>query len=244
MRKIATILFCFLFWIIGLTAGDHTLRNFDVQKGKKEYFIVKPKNYESLLKSLKIDTLVYIGQKYYENADDMIAKGYQYEHWEKKMVQRTVPDETYGVIQQLMNKDTLHKNVRYNILHLDVLIDREGNYLSVSFRISDNLIKALTDVQLQQISDAFMKAKKVEAEIMEILNMREYYTKEQNNEMWEYMSGHANELTQKGAFTPLKVFEKLSIKPIQLDYALLEIKVGDIGEVYKYRENMNTTNHN
>lgn len=238
-----------IFSIILLSAGkvvaqEFIFKNFDVEKGNKQHFIVKPKNYESLLKSKQIDTLFYIGLKYYEKAEDMIAKGRLYENWQKKVIGEIVPEEISEVIQQVMNKDSLHHNVQYNLLYLDVLIDHEGNYLSINFRMSDNLIKTLTEKQIQEVYDAFIAAKKVDPEMMDITNMGDYYTTQQNNEMFEYMHSHQKELKQQSLFTPLKVFDKLGIKPNRLDYALLEFQVGDTQKVYKQRKNSNLQNHN
>lgn len=224
MRKIATILLCFLFGITGLDAQNHTFKNFDVEKETGRYVIVCPKDYGTLLNSLKIDTLIYPQVKLTTDGTFRAIYG-RYEEWQKLMIKRTVPDQVSKMIQRKIGEDTLRYG--YTRFAVGTVIDREGKYLSVYFKMSDNVLGEITEEQLQQITDSFMSQRSVEKEIMEMLELKDRTTPKQLEKCVEYMHDNMEELRKIQDFTMDTVYNRIGIKLEQRDYVRIEFPVGE-----------------
>lgn len=209
--KTSVLLLGILLSVTALIAQEHTFKNFDIVKGEKEYFIVKPKNYDNLLQSLKIDTLIFPQHK--EVTPDSIGytKYAQYEKWRKDIVVRTVTED----VRESCNKG----------MDIGVVIDRKGNYLSVYFIMKGYVLEDITEEQLQQIYDSFMSAKCVEQEIMEMFVLEVQPTREQLNRALEYLKNNFNEISTTPGMTMRSVYNKIGIQLKQHNYARMEFPV-------------------
>lgn len=241
MMKIYILLLGILLSVTALIAQERKFKNFDIKKGNKQYFIVKPKTYDSLLHSLKIDTLFSLGIKF-DDFSTMDSYMKQLRDWKKELLARVIPKEVQNGVQHIMNEASLPPYVADHHLYINLLVDSTGNILSVYFKTSIDVLKAMTEEQLQYMYDAFTNTK-MDADILKATGMKQYYTKKQFYRACEYKSENID-LSKMNLDTFPRIFKLLGIKPMELDYALLEVMVGDIMEVQKYRMEMNPKKQN
>lgn len=211
IMKTTILLLGILLSVTTLMAQERTFKNFDIVKGEREYFIVKPKNYDNLLQSLKIDTLIFPQHK--EVTPDSIghAKYAQYEKWRKDMVVRTVTED----VRESFNKG----------MDIGVVIDQKGNYLSVYFSMKGYVLEDITEEQLQNIFDSFMSVKCIEPEIMDMLILEVQPTREQLNRAVEYLKNNFNEISTTPGMTMRSIYNKIGIQLKQHNYARMEFPV-------------------
>lgn len=222
--KLSILLLIFLLGVSAMKAQERTYKNFDVEKETGRYVMVWPKDYKIMLNSLKIDTLIYPQVKL--TTDGTFRAIYaRYEEWQKLMIKRTVPDQVSKMIQRKIGEDTLRYG--YTRFAVGTVIDREGKYLSVYFKMSDNVLGEITEEQLQQITDSFMSQRSVEKEIMEMLELKDRTTPKQLEKCVEYMHDNMEELRKIQDFEMDTVYNRIGIKLEQRDYVRIEFPVGE-----------------
>lgn len=205
------IVLSFLLFTLGLNAQERTFKNFDIVKGETEYFIVKPKNYDNLLQSLKIDTLIFPQHKEVTQDSIGLAKYAQYEKWRKDMVVKTVTED----VRESFNKG----------MDIGVVIDQKGNYLSVYFRMKGYVLEDITEEQLQYIFDSFMSVKRIEPEIMDMLVLEEQPTLEQLKRSVEYIRNNLDDTSKTSCKTMRSIYNRVGIQLKQHNYARMEFPV-------------------
>lgn len=218
------LLLVFLLGMLDINAQKRMFKNFDVEKDVGRYVMVWPKDYKIMLNSLKIDTLIYPQVKLTTDGTFRAIYG-RYEEWQKLMIKRTVPDQVSKMIQRKIGADTARYG--YTRFAVGTVIDREGKYLSVYFKMSDNVLGEITEEQLQQITDSFMSQRSVEKEIMEMLELKDRTTPKQLEKCVEYMHDNMEELRKIQDFTMDTVYNRIGIKLEQRDYVRIEFPVGE-----------------
>lgn len=181
--KITILLLGFFWGIIGLNAQERVFKDFDVSKNKYQVNVVRPRNFDRVIRSLKADTIVEV-QLDEPGKVKMFPVGYpRFNKWHYEIVRRIVPDKTRETVQRMIDEDTISGH--YPFFNVNTLIDREGNILTAYFKMTDDVLQILSEEEVQHIYKGLMKEKKVE--IMDVLKIEKLPTEKQKELIGEYV---------------------------------------------------------